>query len=236
MEQDNTTLLKRLKDGDESALDTLVEQNMGLVRSVARRFLDRGTEYEDLVQIGSVGLMRAARSFDFSYNTMFSTYAVPLIVGEIRRYLRDDGIIKVSRSIKSQGAAIMRAKERFLSEHGREPTLSELSVQCSLTPEEIAGTLEAISPIHSLCEQVGGEDGSTLESLIADRDNVIDSLTDRIALHEAISRLTPRQQEIIRMRYFCDLSQQQTGTLLGLSQVKVSREEKKILEILRKAL
>lgn len=236
MAEDNTELLQRLRDGDESALETIVIRNMGLVRSVARRFLDRGTEYEDLVQIGSVGLMRAARSFDFSYNTMFSTYAVPLIVGEIRRFLRDDGMIKVSRSVKAQGAAIMRMKEQFSSEHGRDPTLSELSELCDLPPEEIAQTLEAISPIHSLSERVGGEDGTTLEGLIADKEDVIDALTDKIALHEAIGRLTKRQQEIIRMRYFCDMSQQQTGDALGLTQVKISREEKKILEILRKAL
>ena len=236
MAEDNAALLQRLRDGDESALEPLVVQNMGLVRSVARRFLDRGTEYEDLVQIGSVGLMRAARSFDFSYNTLFSTYAVPLIVGEIRRFLRDDGMIKVSRSVKSQGAAILRAKENYTAEYGREPTLSELSRLCGLSPEEIAQTMEAISPIHSLSERVGGEDGTTLEGMIADREDVIEAATDRIALHEAIGRLTKRQQEIIRMRYFCDMSQQQTGDALGLTQVKISREEKKILEILRKAL
>ena len=232
---DNNLLISKLKDGDESALDEIVRSNMGLVRSIALRFRDRGTEYEDLVQIGSIGLMRAARSFDFSYGCMFSTYAVPLIIGEIRRFLRDDGMIKVSRSLKSQGAAAMRAKENFISEQGRDPTVAELSQICGLTPDELIASMEAVSPVHSLSETVG-DNSTSLENFIADNDSAIDSLTDNIALHEALSKLTKFQQQIVELRYFKELSQQKTGDILGITQVKVSREEKKILEILRKNL
>ena len=232
---DNNLLISKLKDGDESALDEIVKSNMGLVRSIALRFRDRGTEYEDLVQIGSIGLMRAARSFDFSYGCMFSTYAVPLIIGEIRRFLRDDGMIKVSRSLKSQGAAAMRARENFISEQGRDPTVAELSQICGMTPDDLIASMEAVSPVHSLSETVG-DNSTSLENFIADNDNAIDSLTDNIALHEALSKLTKFQRQIVELRYFKELSQQKTGEILGITQVKVSREEKKILEILRKNL
>ena len=232
---DNNLLISKLKEGDESALDEIVKSNMGLVRSIALRFRDRGTEYEDLVQIGSIGLMRAARSFDFSYGCMFSTYAVPLIIGEIRRFLRDDGMIKVSRSLKSQGAAAMRARENFISEQGRDPTVAELSQICGMTPDDLIASMEAVSPVHSLSETVG-DNSTSLENFIADNDNAIDSLTDNIALHEALSKLTKFQRQIVELRYFKELSQQKTGEILGITQVKVSREEKKILEILRKNL
>jgi len=232
---DNNLLIARLKEGDGSALEEIVNSNMGLVRSIALRFRDRGTDYEDLVQIGAIGLMRAARSFDFSYGTMFSTYAVPLIIGEIRRFLRDDGMIKVSRSLKSQGASAMRAREKFINDNGREPSLNELSQICKIPQNELVASVEAVSPVHSLSESVG-DNSTTLENFIADSDNAIDSLTDNIALHEALSCLTPFQKRIVELRYFRELSQQKTGALLGITQVKVSREEKKILEILRKNL
>lgn len=232
---DNELLIKRLKAGDSSALDEIVAGNMGLVRSIAMRFLDRGTEYEDLIQIGCIGLMRAARSFDFSHGCMFSTYAVPLIIGEIRRFLRDDGMIKISRSLKAQGAAAMRAREQFLSEKGREPTLSELSAVCGIPESLLTSAIEAVSPVRSLSEAVG-EGGSALENFISEPDNEIDIATDRIALREAISKLSEFQKRIIELRYFKELSQQKTGALLGITQVKVSREEKKILEILRKSM
>lgn len=233
---DNDTLLRRVAEGDELALETLVENNMGLVKSVALRFRDRGTEYEDLVQIGSIGLLRAARSFDFSFECMFSTYAVPLIIGEIRRHLRDDGIIKVSRTIRTRAVHLMRERELFSRKEGREPTVSELADLTGYTTEEIVTALDAAGPVRSLSETVGGEDGAPLENFIADPDAPLDRLTDHIALEQAIKRLSPAQQQIIRLRYFHRLSQQQVGNALGLSQVKVSREEKKILGLLREAL
>ncbi len=233
---DNEALLHKIAEGDEGALAEIVEANMGLVKSVALRFRDRGTEYEDLVQIGSIGLIRAARSFDFSYGCMFSTYAVPLIIGEIRRHLRDDGIVKVSRTIRAKAVKLMHEKEQFSRKEGREPTLRELATLTGIPEEEVAMTLDAAGPVRSLNEQIGGEDGAPLENFIADPEMPLEKLTDRIALQQAIGRLTPRQQEIIRLRYFRHLSQQQTGNQLGLTQVKISREEKKILALLKDAL
>ena len=237
MAYDNNLLIKRLSEGDESALDEIVSQNMGLVKSVALRFCGRGTEYEDLVQIGAIGLMRAARSFDFSFGCMFSTYAVPLIIGEIRRFLRDDGLIKVGRATKQAAGVIMRAREEFLAENQREPSVNELSEICKMSVEEIVYALDAAGPVRSLSECVGPEgDGALLEYFIADRENLLEKLTDSIALREAIATLSPRQQEIVKLRYFKEMSQQQTGDALGITQVKVSREEKKIMELLRRAL
>ncbi len=234
---DNQTLIKRLAEGDESALDEIVSQNMGLVKSVALRFCGRGTEYEDLVQIGAIGLMRAARSFDFSFGCMFSTYAVPLIIGEIRRFLRDDGLIKVGRATKQTASVIIRAREEFLNKNQREPTLSELSDICSLSVEEISYALDAAGPVRSLSESVGSDgEATTLEYFIADKENLLEKVTDSIALREAIATLSPLRREIIRLRYFGEMSQAQTGKALGITQVKVSREEKKIMELLRKAL
>lgn len=237
MSYDNSTLIKRLGEGDESVLEEIVSQNMGLVKSIALRFCGRGTDYEDLVQIGSIGLIRAARSFDFSFGCMFSTYAVPLIIGEIRRFLRDDGLIKVGRATKQAAGVIMREREAFLAEFQREPSVSELAEKCKMSIEEVVYALDAAGPVRSLSESVGQEgDGASLEYFIADRDDLLEKLTDSIALREAISTLSVRQQEIVNLRYFKEMSQQQTGDALGITQVKVSREEKKIMEILRKAL
>lgn len=232
---DNSTLLRELKDGDESALDKIMLANMGLVRSIAIRFCGRGCELEDLIQIGSIGLIRAARSFDFSYGCVFSTYAVPLIIGEIRRFLRDDGIIKVSRALKSTGMLLMREREEFSRTNGREPTLLELSVLCKLSPEEVAAALEACSPTLSLSDK-GSDDSLAIEDTLADSRSDLDSFTERLALAEAVKQLTREQQEILRLRYKRDLSQAKTGEILGITQVKVSREEKKIMETLKKLL
>ena len=234
--RNNKTLLTQIKDGDEAALEELVRQNMGLIKSVALRFAGRGAETEDLLQIGSIGMIKAARSFDFSYDTEFSTYAVPLIIGEIRRFLRDDGQIKVSRSIKRQGVGVMRKSEELTRVLGRAPTVGELARECGLSPEEVTYVLEAVSPVRSLSESVGGEGTLTLESVLFDKDNAIDHLTDRIALGEAISSLDETSRKILHLRYIKELSQQQTGNILGLSQVKISREEKKIMQKLKAVL
>ena len=234
--RNNMTLLRQIKDGDESALEELITENMGLIKSVALRFTGRGAEGEDLLQIGAIGMIKAARSFDFSYNTEFSTYAVPLIIGEIRRFLRDDGQIKVSRNIKRQGVTVMRKSEELTRKLGREPTVSELAEACEMSPEEVTYVLEAVSPIHSLHEAVGGDSTLTLESVISDKENAIERLTDRIALSEAISTLDDTSKKILHLRYIKELSQQQTGDMLGLSQVKISREEKKIMQRLKAAL
>ncbi len=236
MTTDNISLLERITKGDESAIDDIVKNNMNLVRSIAKRFKDRGCEMEDLIQIGCIGLIKAGRSFDFSYGCAFSTYAVPLIIGEIKRFLRDDGLIKVSRTTKALGMKILREKQKFTDENGREPTPLELSNLCGITQAELLSAYEAVSPVRSLTETVNNEDDSTLEMFISDPESPIEALTDKIALKEAISSLSEQHQKIIKLRYFHNLSQQKTGDILGITQVKVSREEKKILSILKKLL
>lgn len=234
----NRELLERCRAGDETAEEELIRENMGLVRSIARRFLDRGCEMEDLVQIGSIGMLKAIRSFSPERGCAFSTYAVPLIVGEIRRHLRDDGPVKVSRIYKRQGMALMHEKNRILSEEGREAGVAELAVACGMSPEEAAVALEAISPVTSLSEFVYGEDTVTYEGVLADEESFAEGerITDRVALAQCIHRLPPLWQKIVLLRYYRNLTQQETATLLGLTQVKVSREEKKILAELRREL
>ena len=234
----NTALLERIRDGDMTAEAELVEENMGLVRTVARRFLDRGTEYEDLVQIGTIGMIRAIRSFSLERGTAFSTYAVPLIVGEIRRHLRDDGPIKVSRIYKRQGIALMREKNRIQTEEGREPGIAELATLCGISAEEAAISLDAITPITSLSDFVYGEDTVTYEGVLADEESECESerICDRVALSQCIGRLPPLWKKIVLMRYYRNMTQQETAACLGLTQVKVSREEKKILSALREEL
>ena len=235
--EDNLTLIAKAQSGDRAAMDQLISQNMGLVKNIARRFIGRNTEYEDLVQIGTIGMLKAAKSFDTSFGTVFSTYAVPLIIGEIRRFLRDDGIIKVSRDIRKKGTAIMKAKEEFIKEHQREPKISELSELCGMPAEDIVYALDAVCPVFSLQETVGGEeDGTTLENLTPASENEIESMTDKLALSEAIAKLDERSRQIVILRFYKDLSQQQTAEILGITQVKVSREEKKIFEFLRREL
>ena len=232
----NPELILRAQADDEAAMEELITLNMGLVRSLAIRFRDRGTEMEDLIQIGTIGMIKAIRSFDLSRGTTFSTYAVPLIVGEIRRHLRDDGMIKVSRTYRRIGVALLNARNRICAEEGRDPTIGELAELCGVTPEEAAIALDATAPVSSLSETVYGEEGITLEGTIADEDNDIDRLSDKIALDQAISRMQPLWQKIVLLRYYRDLTQQQTADRLGLSQVKVSREEKKIMAFLREQL
>ncbi len=234
--ENNMLLLERIGKGEERALEELTKENMGLVRSVALRFRGRGTEYEDLVQIGAIGMIKAAKSFDFSYGTAFSTYAVPLIAGEIRRHLRDDGPIKVSRTLRKNGSDVMKERELFLAQMGREPRISELAERCALTEQEIMEALEAVSPVRSIYESVGREEEGQLIDLLPDKESEIEKLTDRLALRQAVGELCELHRQIIILRYYKELSQEQTGRILGISQVKVSREEKKIMSILREQL
>lgn len=234
----NTALLLRVQNGDEGAEALLVEENLGLVRQVARRFLDRGTEYEDLVQIGTIGMIKAIRSFSLERGTAFSTYAVPLIVGEIRRHLRDDGPIKVSRIYKRQGISLLHEKNRIIAEEGRDPGIKELAARCGVSVEDAAIALDSITPVTSLSDFVYGEDSVTYEGVIADADseNESERICDRVALGQCINRLPPLWRKIILLRYYRDMTQQQTASALGLTQVKISREEKKILAFLREEL
>jgi len=233
----NSELLKLAICGDENATAKLMENNLGLVRSIALRFKDRGVEFEDLMQIGSIGMLKAIRSFDLDKGTVFSTYAVPLIIGEIRRFIRDDGLIKVSRVYKQQGAMLMREREKFTYEMGREPKIEELAKRCNLSVEEASVAIDATASVNSLSASINGEDDSfTLENTLSQEKNEIDAKIEHIALSQAISSLPPLWRQIVTLRYLKELSQQVTAQMLGLTQVKVSREEKKIFEALRKKL
>jgi len=238
----NSELLARVKQGDKAALHELVRLNLGLVKSIAQRFRDRSlcggraVEFEDLVQIGTIGMIKAARSYDPSYGTAFSTYAVPLIIGEIRRFLRDDGLVKVGRATKKIGADIARRREEFIAQNGREPHISELAELCGLPEAEVVYAMEAVGTVRSLSEVAGDDESLTLESTLSEDSAEIDWATDKIALRQAIDELPELWRKIIHLRFERELSQQQTGRILGLSQVKISREEKKILSHLRSAL
>lgn len=229
----NIELVALAQEGDERAMERLIEQNSGLVRSIALRFKERGTEFEDLMQIGMIGMIKAIRSFDTTRSNAFSTYAVPLIIGEIRRHLRDSGIIKISRNYKRIGVMLMRERTRILSDRGEEPRISELAELCGVSVEEAAVAFDAMSPVSSLSDTVYGDEGVTLEGTIADEHNDIEQLSDSIALSQSISKMQPLWRRIVLLRYYRNMTQQQTADMLGLSQVKVSREEKKILEFLR---
>lgn len=238
----NAELIELSKNGDRDAMEELVETNMGLVKNIAARFRGRGAEYEDLVQIGVIGLMKAVKSFDKSYNTVFSTYAVPMILGEIKRHLRDDSMIKVSRDTKKRGIHIMKVKEEFKLKYNREPRASELCELTGYKNEDIIYALDAVYPVYSLSESGGwtggsnGDSGTALENYISSETDEIEETVNSIALRQALDLLPELQRELIILRYFKNLSQQQTAKILNLTQVKVSREEKKIFEKLKKIL
>ena len=238
----NRALIARAQAGDDSAMEALVVENAGLVRSLAQRFCGRGTELEDLMQIGTIGMIKAIRSFSLERGTAFSTYAVPLIVGEIRRHLRDDGMIKVSRSYKKLGAQLMRVRSEIIAAQSREPSVRELAELCGVEAEEAAMALDAISPVRSLYDPLPGGDGSgtpqTYDAILPDEDSAteLERMQDRLALSQAIARMQPLWQRIILLRYYRNRTQQQVADQLGLTQVKVSREEKKIVAYLREEL
>ncbi len=232
MSDTKTALIANAKNGDSEALARLVEENTGLVRSIAVRFMGRGVDYEDLCQIGHIGMIKAIRNFDLERGTAFSTYAVPLIIGEIKRFLRDDGEIKIGREIKRRAAVIMSAKEKFVGENIREPTVSELATLCGFSEEEIVESLNAATPTLSLSEAIGED--STLEDLLGV--DFTNELNEKIALKQAIEGLETQEKEIILLRYYKNLTQTEAGRLLGLTQVTVSRKEAKALEKLKKAL
>jgi RNA polymerase sporulation-specific sigma factor len=233
----NQELLLLAINGDEVATEELMANNLGLVRSIALRFKDRGVEYEDLVQIGCIGMLKAIRSFDTSKGTVFSTYAVPLIMGEIKRFLRDDGIIKVSRSYKQQSAKLNKAREKYILEFGREPRIEELASDCNMSLEDAVFALEATSGVSSLsCTLTSDDDTFTIESTLSAEKSDIDIKLEHIALSQAISALPTLWRKIIVLRYMKEYSQQETAIALGLTQVKVSREEKKIFATLKKEL
>ena len=235
---DNLSLIKRAQAGDEAAMERLVVDNTPLVRSIAYKFRDRGTELEDLIQIGIIGMIKSIRSFEIERGCAFSTYAVPLIVGEIRRHLRDDGLVRVSRSCKRVGISLMREKNRIMTEEGREASISELAANVGVSQEEAAVAIDSVMPITSLSDNVYGEDSQTYDAIIPDRDsaNELEAMTDRIAIGQAIGKMPEPWRKIVLLRYYRNMTQQQVADILGLSQVKISREEKKIMQFLRQEL
>lgn len=224
-------LISRSQSGDREAGELLVEENAGLIWSVARRFLGRGTEAEDLYQLGCLGFLKAVEGFDLEFGTQFSTYAVPKISGEIRRFLRDDGAVKVSRTIKEQAFTIRTARSQMSLELGREPTLSEISDRTGISPEDIAIAETATAGTESI-QKEAGEEGFTLENILTDTETE-EAMVEKIALRQAVEMLPHRESMVIRLRYFHGLTQQRVAAVLMVSQVQVSRIEKKALERLR---
>ena len=225
-------LIRRSQEGDQAAREQLVTENSGLIWSVARRYFGRGADADDLYQLGCVGFLKAIDGFDLAYGTQFSTYAVPKIAGEIRRFLRDDGAVKVSRSIKEKSAGIKMARQALTGKLNREPTLSELSEATGYTPEEIAVAETATSSAESI-QKENGEDGFSLEDVLSDG-NMEEEMIEKIALKEAVSKLPQRERLVIDLRYFRGLTQEKTAKIMGVSQVQISRIEKKALSELRK--
>ena len=230
-----TALIEQAHTGDKEARDRLVENNMGLIWSIVRRFMNRGYEPEDLFQIGSIGLLKAIDKFDTGYDVKFSTYAVPMITGEIKRFLRDDGMLKVSRTIKENAVKIRGVRETMSSELNREPTIEELSRKTGISKEDVVLALDSANEVESLHKTVYQGDGSAI--LLMDRleenRNDQEELLNRLLLEELLKELSDQERELITLRYFEEKTQSDIAKRLGISQVQVSRMEKRILTRLR---
>lgn len=228
-------LIEAAQKGDENALEKLVKENIGLIWSVARRFIGRGVENDDLYQLGAMGLVKAIKKFDLSYDVKLSTYAVPMICGEIKRYLRDDGLIKISRGIKETAFRVMKAKEGFFSMYNKEPTIEELSEYTGIAGEDILVALNSMREIESIDRKIETEKGREMYVIdtIPDSTDKSENIIDRILLREKIKGLEKREQDIIKMRYIEEMTQTQVAETIGVSQVQISRLEKKILKKLR---
>ena len=224
-------LIQRSQAGDRAATEQLVVDNSGLIWSVARRYFGRGIDLDDLYQLGCVGFLKAIAGFDTAYGTQFSTYAVPKIAGEIRRFLRDDGSVKVSRSIKERAAGIKMARQRLTAQLGREPGVSELAAELDLTPEEIASAETATASAESIQRQTG-EEGFSLEDVLC-TDGMEERIVESLSLRAALAQLSGRERLVIDLRYFHALTQEKVAKIIGVSQVQVSRIEKKALANLR---
>lgn len=228
-------LIGRVHQGDKEARDTLFEENTGLIYSVARRFLGRGVEMEDLFQIGSIGLLKAVDKFDPAFEVKFSTYAIPMILGELKRFFRDDGMIKVSRSIKENQHRVYLAREKIEKELGREPSLKEIAEMLEMPPEEVAMTMDSAAEVESLYRTVYQSEGTDISLIdkIPEKENAEEHLLNRIFLEEILGKLESSDRKLLYMRYFQDQTQTQIAEQLGVSQVQVSRMEKRILKKLR---
>ena len=234
MNADRIALIRRAQAGEREAAQQLVEENTGLIWSVARRYFGRGVEPDDLYQLGCVGFLKAIEGFDLSYGTQFSTYAVPKISGEIRRFLRDDGVVKVSRTIKEQAMRIRQARLLLEQRIGREPKMSELSAETGLSPEEIAFAETATGSADSI-QRESGDDGFTLELVLGDF-GAEDKMVEHVALRAAIEKLPEREKQVIALRYYHGMTQQASARVLHVSQVQISRLERRAVEMLRTML
>ena len=227
----NRELLEAAHRGDQQACEQLIRENGGLIWSIVRRYTGRGVEAEDLYQLGCVGFLKAIRGFHLEYGTQFSTYAVPKIAGEIRRFLRDDGPVKVGRGLREQAMTVLSARERLAHQLGREPALSELAAETGYTAEEIATAELACAPPESLQQEVG--EGLTLESTLKDGESE-EGMVEKIALRSAVEALPESEKKTILLRFFKGLTQAQTARILSVSQVQVSRLERRALDRLRR--
>ena len=229
-------LIRRSQDGEKEARETLIEENMGLVHHVARRFLGRGVEAEDLFQIGAIGLMKAIDRFDLNYEVRFSTYAVPMIAGEIRRFLRDDSMIKVSRSLKELASRGARLREEIRMREGRDPGVEELAGELQVEPEELVQAFDSCTEVESLQKIIyqGDGEGVSLMERIEKGEDQEERMLRRMLLEQLLRSLEPEERRLIVLRFFYDRTQSQVAEELGMTQVQVSRLEKKILEPMKK--
>ena len=236
--EENSQLLPLAKAGDTNAMNKLIEANLPLVTSISKKFMNRGYEYEDIYQIGCMGLVKAIKNFDDKYNVKFSTYAVPMIIGEIKRFIRDDGIIKVSRNVKSLAKKLHFDKEALTKKLNRDPTIEELAEFSKMNKEEILFALESSASMQYLYEVIHQDDGSPVLFIDKLSENAVEdkNITEKIALKEALRNLDTKSRQIIVLRYFKDKTQIQVAKMLGISQVQVSRIEKKVLQEMRKQL
>jgi len=249
---ETTVLIQQLQEGKTEVREVLVEKNLGLVHHIVKRFVGRGVDAEDLFQIGSIGLIKAIDKFDLSFDVKFSTYAVPLISGEIKRFLRDDGMMKVSRTLKENGMQIKRVIEQFNKKNGREPTIAELEAETGLSGEDIVLAMEAGNEVESIYKSVYQSDGNEIylvdqvvgnqgksalgESLQSGEDLEKEELLNHMLLEQLLSTLNKEEKKIILLRYFKDKTQTEVANTMGISQVQVSRLEKKILQRLREKI
>lgn len=236
--QNNSKLLENAKNGDTEATKLIIEANLPLVTSLSKKFLNRGYEYDEIFQVGCIGLIKAVNNFDSSFQVKFSTYAVPMIIGEIRRFIRDDGIMRISRSIKTNIITIHFAKEELEAKLHREPTIEEISNYCNIDKEEVILATEAALNVNYLYDTVHQDDGAAvlLIDKISEKNIQNDNILDKLALKEAISQLEDRERKIIILRYFKDKTQKEVAKMLGISQVQVSRIEKRVLSIMKEKL
>ena len=231
---DTLTLINRAHQGDKLARDKILIENTGLIWSIVRRFLNRGHEGEDLFQIGCIGMLKAIDRFDTEFDVAFSTYAVPMIAGEIRRFIRDDGIVKISRKIKENQMKIMHQREIYINEKKQEPTIEELEKVCDLTKEEIVMAMDASRNVESIDKEMYSKDSAyTLMDLAEDDTNIEETVLNKIMVQQLMDMLESKERKIITLRYFKNKTQSQVAKEMGMTQVQVSRLEKKILNSMR---